>query len=241
MKPTIRPAVLAVLALAVLASSASAAPTLYTIDPSHTEVGFKIRHFFSRVSGQFNQFAGTIQYDDKDLAASSVDMTIQTASISTNNERRDNHLRSDDFFAADKNPTITFKSTKVIPGESGKFKIQGDLTMRGVTKPVTLDAELLGVGPIEMSGPNGKMTMTRAGFTAGATINRKDWGINWNKVLDNGGTMLDDNVALEFNVEAVKGEMKMPAPKTTSANAPATAPATAPTASADKAPAFDKK
>ncbi len=203
MMRSIRPFVLAVLALTFVAAAASAAPVAYKIDPSHSEVGFRIRHFFSKVPGHFNDFVGTVTLDDKNLAASAVDVTIQTASIFTNNDRRDNHLRSDDFFGAEKNPTITFKSTKITPGEGQKFKIDGDLTMKGVTKPVTLDAEFVGQGDIGMGGNS---VGHRAGFDATTTINRKDWNILWNKTLDNGGTMLDDMVTINLGVEAVKDE-----------------------------------
>jgi polyisoprenoid-binding protein YceI len=191
--------------IAVSASLASAAPVAYKIDRSHSEVGFKVRHFFSKTPGRFNEYDGTILWDDKNLAASSVDVTIQSASIYTANERRDNHLKSDDFFSAEKHPTITFKSTKVVPGESGKFQIHGDLTMRGITKPVVLDAELLGAGPL-MVGGNSRGT--RAGFEATTTVNRKDWEIVWNQTLDQGGTMLDDKVTIELHVEAIKDEPK---------------------------------
>jgi polyisoprenoid-binding protein YceI len=205
MMRSIRSSVFAAVALALAVASATAAPVAYKIDQAHSEVGFKIRHFFAKVPGRFNDFAGTLMLDDKNLAASSVDVTIQTTSIYTNNERRDNHLRSDDFFSAEKFPAITFKSTKVTPGEDKKFKIDGDLTMRGVTKPVTLDAELIGMGAIGMGG---NAVGTRAGFEATTTVNRKDWGILWNKTLDNGGTMLDDMVAIDLNIEAVKDEPK---------------------------------
>ena len=198
---TVRVPVFAILALTLAVAVASAAPALYKIDKTHSEVGFKVRHFFSKTPGRFNDFAGTIQFDDKNLPASSVDVTVQTASIFTNNDRRDNHLRSDDFFAAEKFPVITFKSTKVIPGEGNAFKIEGDLTMRDVTRPVTLDAELAGMGSLGAMG-------TRAGFSATTTVNRKDWGIVWNKTLDNGGTMLDDNVTIHLDVEAIKDEPK---------------------------------
>jgi len=201
MNRSIRASMLAALALALTVAAASAGAVPYKIDPAHSEVGFRIRHFFSKVPGHFNDFQGTIQLDEKNLAASSVDVTIQATSINTNNERRDTHLRSEDFFFVEKYPTLTFKSTKVTPveGDAHKFKIDGDLTMRGVTKPVTLDAELTGIGAV------GKMG-SRAGFEATTRVNRKDFGINWNRVLDNGGTMLDDMVAIELGVEAVKDE-----------------------------------
>src|SRR5213592_1858089 len=124
--------VLGIAALAALLplTPALAETTLYKIDPNHSVVGFSIRHLFSKVPGRFNDFEGTIQFDDKNMAASSVETTIKTASIFTNQEKRDTHLRSADFFAADSFPTITFKSTKVTPGENNKFQIEGDLTIQ---------------------------------------------------------------------------------------------------------------
>src|SRR5262245_41195068 len=113
---------LAVFAAMTLAAAVHAAPASFKIDTAHSEAGFGIRHFFSKTPGRFNDFAGTVQFDDKNLAASSVEVTIQTASINTNQEKRDNHLRGDDFFSAEKFPQITFKSTKVTPGEGNKFK-----------------------------------------------------------------------------------------------------------------------
>jgi polyisoprenoid-binding protein YceI len=207
MMRSIRSSVFAAMALGLAVASASAAPVAYNIDPTHSEVGFKIRHFFSKVPGRFNDFSGTVMLDDKDLAASSVDVTIQTASIYTNNERRDNHLRSEDFFSAEKFPAITFKSTKVTPGDGGKFKVDGDLTMRGVTKPVTLDAELVGQGAVGRGGSS------IAGFEATTTVNRKDFGILWNKTLDNGSTLLDDMVTINLGIEADKDEPKKDEPK----------------------------
>lgn len=179
---------------------AFAQPVSYTIDVGHSLVGFNVRHFFSRTPGRFKDFSGTVQYDAKNLAASSVDVTIQTASIDTENERRDNDLRSGNFFLADTFPTITFKSTKVVPGSGNDFKIEGNLTMRGVTKPVTLDATLMGAGDVAMGGrPPRKL----AGFEAKTTVNRKDWGIVWNRALDQGGTMLGDDVNITLQIEAV--------------------------------------
>ena len=198
---------IAALAVVLTAVRALADPALYKIDPNHSVVGFSIRHLFSKVPGRFNEFEGTAMFDDKNLAASSVEATIKTASIFTNQEKRDNHLRSADFFAADSFPTITFKSTKVTAGENNKFQVEGDLTIRGRTKRVVLDAELLGEGPTPMG--------TRAGFEASTTINRKDFGVLWNKTLDQGGTLLGDDVAINISVEAVK-----PEPKTQAAGNP---------------------
>jgi polyisoprenoid-binding protein YceI len=202
---SIRTSILAVVALLLAASALHAEPVTYNIDRAHSEVAFKIRHFFSKTPGHFDDFAGILRFDEKNLAASTVDVTIQSASINTGNERRDNHLRSKDFFAADSFPTLTFKSTKVIPGEGKSFTIEGDLTMRGITRPVTLDAELVGMGAI---GINGNVMGTRAGFQASTKVNRKDWDILWNRVLDNGGTMLDDMVEIELGVEAIKEDPK---------------------------------
>jgi len=188
--------------LAVTASVAPAAPRNFGIDQSHSEVGFEIRHFFTKVNGHFDSFDGSIVYDDQKLAASSVSVTIADSSINTKNTRRDNHLRSADFFEVDKYPAITFKSTKVIPGKDKEhFQVVGDFTMHGVTKPVTLDVEFMGMGTIAMGG---NVMGTRAGFSATTTINRKDFNITWNKALDNGSMMLGDDVSITLNIEAVE-------------------------------------
>lgn len=193
-----RPILASVALLAATAGAVLADPVTYQIDPSHSQVGFNVRHFFSRVPGRFNDFSGSVTYDDKDVSKSSVDVTIKTASINTNNDRRDNHLRSPDFFAADSFPEITFKSTKVTPGsDKTKFKVDGNLTIRGITHPVTLDATFLGAGAV------GQMGM-RAGWEATTTIDRKDYHVLWNRVLDQGGTMLGDDVVINLGVEGMK-------------------------------------
>ncbi len=202
----IRTSALTITVLALAAAAATAAPVAYKIDKNHSEVGFKVRHFFSKTPGRFGDFSGVIMLDEKNPAASSVDVSIQTTSIQTNNERRDNHLRGDDFFNAEKFPVITFKSTKITLVEGNKYKVDGDLTLRDVTKPVTLDAELVGMGAVGQSG-------TRAGFQATTSINRKDYGVLWNKALDNGGTVLDDIVYINLDVEAIKDEPKPAEPK----------------------------
>lgn len=203
MKNVLRPA-FAALAMLVVASAAFAAPAKYAIDKTHTEVGFDVRHFFTKVHGRFNDFQATILFDEKDPSKISVDASAVTASISTDNEKRDGHLRSADFFDAEKYPALTFKSTKVTANGKNKYKIAGDLTMRGVTKPVVFDAEFLGAGATGMG--------TKAGFAATAVVNRKDFGINWNKALDNGGMVLSDDVTLVINLEAnqVKEEAAVP-------------------------------
>jgi len=192
-----------------LAGQAVAAPQTWTIDPNHSQVGFTIRHFFSKVPGIFQKFSGSIVYDQANPTASSVKVSIDAASINTQNDKRDNHLRSEDFFFVEKFPTLTFESTKVTPGtESGKLKVEGNLTMRGVTKPVTLDATFLGAGP-SMNGEQ------RSGFEAIAKVNRKDFGIIWNKTLDQGGTMLGDDVDINIAVEGVIRPAEPPAKAST--------------------------
>jgi polyisoprenoid-binding protein YceI len=187
------------LTLVSLASAASAAPLTFDIDKPHSQVGFSVRHFFSKVPGQFKEFSGTIVMDPSAPAASSVEVTIQAASIFTDNDGRDKHLRSPDFFGADSFPTLTFKSTKVAPAGKDKYKVTGDLTMHGVTKPVELEVEFLGMGEVGVGGQNWG---TKAGFDATATLNRRDFGINWNKTLDAGGVMLGVDVAIILHIEA---------------------------------------
>jgi polyisoprenoid-binding protein YceI len=174
-------------------SPVGAAPVTYELDPAHTHVGFQIRHLVSKVSGQFNRFTGTLVYDPDSPSASSVETAIETASIDTNNEKRDGHLKSADFFDAEKHPTITFKS-KSVAVDGQKLTLAGDLTMHGVTKPVTLNGEIGGV-----IGDPGKR---KAGFSVTGTVNRKDFGIIWNKTLDNDSTLLGDDVAIQIDVEA---------------------------------------
>jgi polyisoprenoid-binding protein YceI len=195
---------LSAVALMATAPALFAEPVSFQIDPSHSQVSFNIRHFFTRVNGRFNDFSGTIVLDEKNLSKSSVEAVIQAPSIYTANEKRDKHLRTSDFFAADSFPTITFKSTKVIAGEQGTLKIEGNLTIRGITKPVVLDGNFMGAGAMDLE--NGMSAGYRAGFEASTTINRKDFGIVWNRTLDKGGTMLGDEVAIQLGVEAVRAE-----------------------------------
>jgi len=190
-------------ALAALTGSAIAAPATFKFDRNHSSVGFQIRHFFAKVPGKFTDYDGKLVIDPENLGASSVEVTIQAASINTGNDHRDNDLRSDNFFDVEKFPTLTFKSTKVVPGEGNTFKIEGDLTMLGISKPVVLDVENLGMGNFASGDRN---MGTRAGFEATTTINRKDWGINWNRTFDQGGAMLGDDVKILIGVEAVKQE-----------------------------------
>jgi polyisoprenoid-binding protein YceI len=184
------------LAIAFLAAPLFAADT-YTIDPHHSDVGFQIRHFASKVRGHFTDFDGAIQADTAKPEASSVMFHIKTASIDTGNADRDNHLRTPDFFDAAKNPDITFKSSKIAPAGKDKFDVTGTLTMRGVSKEVTLPVVYLG----SAKDPGGN---ERASFEITTKLNRKDYGINWNKALDAGGFMLSDDVDVTIELETVK-------------------------------------
>ena len=194
---------LALAALALVVAPASAAPVTWKVDPSHTEASFQVKHFFSKVRGVFHDVEGTIVYDEADPAKVSVNASVKVASVDTGNEKRDGHLQTADFFDAANSPSISFKSTSVKPAGKGKYKITGDFTMRGVTKPVTFDAEFLGSSDINVGG---QAWGGKAGFSATTVINRKDWGVNWDKNLDNGGVMLGDMVTLTLNVEADKAQ-----------------------------------
>jgi polyisoprenoid-binding protein YceI len=190
-------AVFALLALAAVAAApAVLAADTYTIDVGHSNVGFTVRHFFSKVPGHFTKYEGTITYDAQDISKSTVNVSIDTASIDTNLPKRDDHLRSADFFDAEKNPKITFVSTKVSSTGKNKAQVDGTLTIRGVSKPVTLDVDILGSGPDAWGGK-------RIGLEARTKINRQDFGVSWNKVLEGGGTMLSDDVDIVLNVEGM--------------------------------------
>ena len=174
----------------------------WKIDPNHSTVRFEIRHLFAKVHGQFNQFSGMIEYDPANPTASKVETKIVSTSIDTNHEKRDNHLRSADFFEVEKYPELTFTSTKVESTKEG-LKVTGDLTLHGVTKPVVLDVTVLGSGP-HPNIPEGQV----AGFSARGKIDRKDFGITWNKTMDQGGTVLGDEVEIALDVEAVNAPPK---------------------------------
>ena len=173
----------------------AAAPVTWQIDASHSEVTFRVRHLVSRVRGGFNDFSGTIVADPGDLSTGTVQVDIKTASIDTNNERRDTHLRSADFFDAATHPSITFRSTRV-EATGRTLKVHGNLTIRGVTKPVVLEGQMLEVG-----GLAGKR---RIGFEASATVNRMDYGVSWNRAAEGGGAVLGDEVQITLNIEAVE-------------------------------------
>lgn len=188
---------------ALLAAPAVVWSDMYELDPAHSAVGFKIRHMMvSKVHGRFGTFTGTIDYDEKDPAKGAASATISAASIDTGNEKRDEHLRSADFFDTGKYPNIEFKSTGVEKAKDGSLKLKGDLTMHGVTKPVVLDLEFNGLNRDPQMG-------TRAGFAARGKLDRTDFGIKFNKVLDTGGLAVGNEVEIEIDAEGVlKAEPK---------------------------------
>src|ERR1700689_2886854 len=170
----------------------------WSIDPPHTSVEFTVRHMMiSNVKGQFQKTTGTITINGNDPASATIDATIDASSVDTRVERRDTHLKSPDFLDVAKYPTITFKSTKVEAAGPGKFKVTGDLTLHGVTKPVVLDVESSGA-PVKVMGG------LHAGASATTKINRSDFGLSWNKALETGGVVVGDEVAISIDVEAVK-------------------------------------
>jgi polyisoprenoid-binding protein YceI len=179
---------------------AAAATETFVFDKAHTQVGFQIRHFLTKVEGRFRDYEGRIVIDRQNPTNSRVDVTIQAASIDTGNDRRDADLKSANFFEVDKYPTITFKSTKVTPNGKDLYLVTGDLTMHGVTKALVV--------PVRHTGFLNLGKMEKAGFEVIFPMNRKDFGITWNRTLDAGGTMLGDDVQITVLVEANK---EMPA------------------------------
>lgn len=184
----------------LLATSLNALPVLaevHTIDASHSEVSFQIRHLVTQVRGSFNDYEGTIDLDPANLEKSRVDFKIKAASIDTNHADRDKHLRAEDFFHTEKYPDITFKSKSIKKTGKDTYNVAGTLTMRGVSKEVTLPVTYLG----SVKDPWGN---EKAGFETSVTLNRKDYGINWNAALDNGGVVLSDEVKVAINLETQK-------------------------------------
>ncbi len=192
-----------VVAAAVLASPALAFGATWEIDPTHSQAQFAVKHMMvSTVKGDFGKLAGTVNIDEKDITKSTVDVVIDASSIDTRNASRDGHLKSADFFDVANHPNLTFKSTKVEKAGEGKLKVTGNLTIRNVTKSVVLDVE----GPsAELKGIDGSM---RVGATATTKINRKDFGLNWNKGLETGGVLVGDEVKVSIEFE---GSKKAPA------------------------------
>jgi polyisoprenoid-binding protein YceI len=170
----------------------------YTIDPVHSRIGFVARHaMVTKVRGSFNEFDGSGYFDAANPANSKLQLSIKAASIDTRNADRDAHLRSNDFFDMDTYPQITFSSTSVEPAGDVRFRVTGDLTIKGVTRPVTVDFEYTG----SAVDPYGNQ---RIGFEGSTVVNRKDWGVNWNAALEAGGVLVSENVTLEFEVSAIR-------------------------------------
>jgi len=223
MKKTLASLMLSTLALPLLSLGVAHASE-WDIDGSHTTAQFAVKHLaISTVKGTFDKVGGTLSLDDKDITKSKVEVTIDPASIDTREPKRDAHLKSPDFFDVAKFPTMTFKSTKVEKAGKNKLKVTGDLTMHGVTKPVTLAVD----GPTaEIKSPFG--TTVRAVSLTGK-LNRKDWGLGWNKVLETGGLVVSEEVQLDISAELVKKAEAAPAAEAKPAAAPAAAaPAAAP-------------
>ena len=170
----------------------------YTIDPSHSQIGFTARHaMVTKVRGTFNEYEGSGYFDAEDPTKSSVELTIKAASIDTRNTDRDNHLRGNDFFDMENHPEIRFVSTQVDELGEDRFRVSGDLTIKGVTKPVSIDFDYTG----SATDPFGNQ---RIGLEGRTTINRKDWGVSWNAALEAGGVLVSEKVNLEFEVSAIK-------------------------------------
>lgn len=171
--------------------------TQWDFDLAHSSVNFHVRHVMvSKVHGRFTRWAGQLELDEQDLTRSRLDVTIEAASVDTQEAKRDEHLRSADFFEVEKHPTLTFKSTS-IAREGDGYRVAGDLTIRGVTRSVTLDVE----GGDIVKDPWGG---TRTGFSARTSISRKDFGLTWNVALEAGGFLVGDKIEITLEIEAVK-------------------------------------
>ena len=187
------------MAALLLTAPTFASASTWNIDPDHSSIGFKVRHLMvSNVKGTFGKVSGAVKVDDKDITKSKVNATIDTASIDTGVAKRDAHLRSADFLDVATYPTMTFVSTKIVKSGEEGLKVTGDLTLHGVTRSVVLDVE----GPTrEVKDPMGNI---RRGASASAKINRKDFGLNWNKAMEAGGVVVGDEVTISIDVEVIK-------------------------------------
>lgn len=170
----------------------------YRFDTSHTTIGFVARHMLSKVRGRFTEFDGQLKVGEA-LEDSSVTVEIAAASIATDSEQRDGHLRSGDFFETEEYPTISFHSTAIRPGQGNRFELDGELTIKGETNPVTLQAEFLGFGPGLQGG-------TLAAFTASTTVDREDWDLTWNVAVETGGVLVGKKVELVIDAELLLDE-----------------------------------
>jgi polyisoprenoid-binding protein YceI len=191
--------VLSAVALTAAAALPVQAADTYNVDPGHSEVGFQIRHLVTQVRGKFDDYKGTIQLDPAKMENSSVDFVIKAASIDTGNADRDKHLRSADFFDVEKFPEITFKSKSIKVTGKDQYAVTGTFTLHGVSKELTLPVTFGGTAKDPWGGQ-------RAGFSTALTLDRKAYGIEWNKALDTGGALLGDDVKISIDLEAVKAK-----------------------------------
>lgn len=174
------------------------ATTTWQLDPAHSEVAFRVRHLvIATASGKFKTFASTVTTNDDDFSTASIEFTVDTASIDTGVSDRDGHLRSDDFFASEKYPTMQFKSTGIQSTGDNEYELQGDLTIRDVTQPITLQVEFGGI----MKDPWGNI---KAGFEVNGKVKRKEFGLSWDAVTEAGGVVLGDEVKIHINLEYAK-------------------------------------
>lgn len=177
----------------------------WQIDYSHSHIYFTARHMMiSKVRGRFSQWEGSVNFDEQNPENTTVDVTVDMASIHTRDDQRDGHLRSPDFFNVDEFPQMTFKSKRVVMENDNEGKLYGDLTIRGVTKEIALDVEYAG----QAKSPWGTVG---AGFSAKGSLNRKDWGLTWNQTLETGGVLVGEKVEIEIELELVKQTEAVPA------------------------------
>ena len=196
----------------------------WTVDGSHSSAGFTVRHMMvTDVRGVFNKVEGVVNLDDKDATKSTVNVEMEVASVNTRDAKRDEHLKSPEFFDAAKNPKITFKSTGIKKAGKDKFKVTGDLTMRGVTKSETLDVSLTK----PMKNPWGMMVR---GASVSGKVNRKDYNVSWNKTLDGGGLLVGDDVKIQVDLELVEKAAAAAAPTAAPGAKPDVPPAAKPAA-----------
>jgi polyisoprenoid-binding protein YceI len=178
--------------------SARTQPQPWTFDLAHSSINFTVRHMVvSKVRGRFTRWGGSLVMDENDPTSAAVDVSIEAGSVDTGVEQRDGHLRSADFFDAERFPTLTFRSSGIEKTEDGAYRLNGDLTMHGVTRPVSLDVEFAGSAKDPWGG-------LRAGFSARTTLDRKDFGLTYNQLLETGGVVVGEKVEIGIEVEAVK-------------------------------------
>jgi len=171
---------------------------IWSIDGAHSSIGFTVRHMVvSKVRGRFTRWSGTIAMDERDPDKAEVEINIEPASVDTGVEQRDNHLRSPDFFDVERYPRMTFRSTRIEKAGEGEYRVTGNLTMHGVTRPVTLEVEFAGSAKDPWGG-------LRAGFSARGSLDRKEFGLTYNQLLETGGVVVGEKVDLDIEVEAVK-------------------------------------